>query len=406
MIFFWLYYKIYVEKLENRRIQNNCFKNKIPQKIRLKDKSEAKNVEKSKERFTMSRKEKIISISAIAFLLAAVVTLVVILSCLEPLLTEPKVKQRELEFEYFDTVTQVLDYSGASDAEFDKYCASVAEVFLRYHKLCDIYNEYEGTVNLKNVNDAKGEAVAIGEELFELLEYSVRMYELTEGTLNIAMGALLRVWHEYRSAADENPFDESDNTLPSAEELEEAAKHCDISKIYLDRSNFTVTLLDPEMSLDLGAIAKGYAAERAAELLENMGAGGVVINAGGNIRMIGERLSGIGWEVGIKNPENPHDVIKTLTLSDTSAVTSGGYERYFTVDGRKYHHIIDAKTLYPADYHASVTVVHPDSGLADCLSTALFNCDKQTGASIIENIKNAGLGEVTVEYIDKRQTVK
>ncbi len=359
----------------------------------------------------MSRKEKIISISAIAFLLAALTALVIVLSSLKPHTPEPQVKSTELVSEsfgpdfdgFFNTVCILNEYRGCSEDEFDKMCRAVTEELEKYHKLSDRYNNYEGINNIKTINEAAktGASVKVSEELMALLEFSVEMHGLTDGALNIAMGAVLDIWHEYREDANKN-FDDTDNRLPTEEELGAAAEHCDITKLELDREGMTVRLLDPGMSLDLGAVAKGYAVERAAERLTALGADGYAINAGGNIRLIGSRIGDMSWEVGVRDPYDPLSNIETLSIKNTSAVTSGGYERYYSVNGKKYHHIINDKTLMPASFHASVTVVHPDSGVADCLSTALFNSDAERCEKILKNIEAAGYETPRVVYVPCR----
>ena len=149
------------------------------------------------------------------------------------------------------------------------------------------------------------------------------------------------------------------------------------------------------MSLDVGAIGKGYAVERTAEKLAEAGAEGYVLDVGGNLRIIGTKPSGDGFKMGIKDPfDKDGGYSKILVIADTSGVTSGGYERYFTVDGKKYHHIIDKDTLSPADKFASVTVITPDSGLADALSTALFCMDEAVGLSLVES-----LGQVEAVWV-------
>ena len=115
----------------------------------------------------------------------------------------------------------------------------------------------------------------------------------------------------------------------------------------------------------------------------------------GNIRIVGEKPDGSGWGTGIKDPADPEQYAAKVTLSDTSCVTSGNYERYFTVDGVRYHHIIDPQTRMPADYFASVTVITPDSGLADALSTALFCMSYEDGLALAEKIGNVDVLWIT-----------
>ena len=170
--------------------------------------------------------------------------------------------------------------------------------------------------------------------------------------------------------------------------LREAARHTDISSLEVDPAANTVRISDPLASLDVGALAKGYATERAAQALEAAGVDGYVLNIGGNLRIIGHKPDGSGWTTGIKDPQNTEQYAAKVVLADTSCVTSGNYERYFTVDGVRYHHIIDPNTCMPADYFASVTVITPDSGLADALSTALFCMSYEEGLALVQKLDN------------------
>lgn len=142
-------------------------------------------------------------------------------------------------------------------------------------------------------------------------------------------------------------------------------------------------------ALDVGAVGKGYAVERSAQALVERGCKSYVLNVGGNIRTIGTKVDGSGWITGIKDPLNPDSKYAMyLSLTDTSCVTSGTYERYFIVDRVKYHHIIDCETLMPANYFISVSIITKDSGLADALSTALFCMSYEEGKALIEKLEN------------------
>ena len=211
------------------------------------------------------------------------------------------------------------------------------------------------------------------------------MYDTTGGKRNVMLGAVLSLWHDCREAASEDP---EHARIPSADALESAAKHTDISSLEIDKDANTVRITDPLASLDVGALAKGYATERAAQALEAAGVDGYVLNIGGNLRIIGHKPDGSGWTTGIKDPQDPEQYAAKTELADTSCVTSGNYERYFTVDGVRYHHIIDPSTGMPADYFASVTVITPDSGLADALSTALFCMSYEEGLSLAQKLGN------------------
>ena len=193
------------------------------------------------------------------------------------------------------------------------------------------------------------------------------------------MGSVLSLWHKYR---------EEGTKLPSASELEAANEHTDISELIIDEKNSTVSFSDKEMLLDVGAIAKGYAAERCAEALKENGVSSYVIDLGGNLRAIGAKPDGSAWRTGIQNPDLYSDepYAYYLNVADTSVVTSGDYQRFYVVDGEIYHHIINKDTLLPARYYSSVTVVTENSGLADALSTALFNMKKDEAIFLLDTL--------------------
>lgn len=285
-------------------------------------------------------------------------------------------------FTYFDTVSYVFDYAGDSAEQFENRSAEVSGILEEYHKLFDIYHEYSGINNLCTVNRlAGGEPVSVDEKLIDFLSYAKELYEKTNGEMNVMMGAVLKLWHECRTAAGDDP---SAARLPSQQELSEAAAHTDISLLEIDRENGTVRIADPKASLDVGAVGKGYATERAADYLTQEEACGYVLNVGGNIRIIGTKPDGSGWITGVRDPNDPDgNFALRLLLSDTACVTSGSYERYYTVDGVRYHHIIDRDTLYPAGYFSSLTVITKDSALADTLSTALFCMSYEDGLALI-----------------------
>jgi thiamine biosynthesis lipoprotein len=270
---------------------------------------------------------------------------------------------------------------------FESRSTEVSSILEEYHKLFDIYHEYSGINNLCTVNRlAGGEPVQVDAKLIDFLLYCKEIYEITKGETNILLGAVLRLWHDARTEG---------TSLPDPAALTEASQHTDISLLEIDRENSTIRLTDAKASIDVGALGKGYATEMAAKHLQAQGCDGYVLNIGGNIRIIGHKIDGTSWATGIKNPLDPEFYAQYLTLSDTSCVTSGDYERYFTVDGIRYHHIIDKDTWMPARYFSSVTVITPDSGLADVLSTALFAMPYEEGFALVERIGNVDVLWIT-----------
>ncbi len=277
----------------------------------------------------------------------------------------------------FDTVTTVVGKADSEEA-FHAKVQPLREALEHYHRLFDIYNEYEGLNNLKTVNDRAAIApVSVDGEIIALLEDCKSYYSLTGGMFNPAMGSVLRLWHEAREDGLRDP---QNAKLPEAAALEAAAQHMDPADIILDRQNATVFFADPQLKLDVGAIAKGWAVERIAETMPE----GLLISVGGNVCATGPKdVGNIPWAVGIQNPDPKEDYLHILNITGGSVVTSGDYQRAYQVAGVSYHHIIDPSTLYPGRYWRAVTVVAEDSALADVLSTALFLLDKPSGEALL-----------------------
>ena len=294
----------------------------------------------------------------------------------------------------FDTMTRIIGYAGSKE-EFTGYADLIHDNLEEYHQLYDIYHDYEGINNIKTINGQAGIApVKVDRRIIDLLLFAKEAYKLTDGQLNVAMGAVLSIWHDYREAGIEDP---DKAALPPAEQLQEASKHTDINRVVIDEENSTVFLEDPAMSLDVGAIAKGYAVEQVAKIAEKNGVKNCLISVGGNVRAIGTRGDGVPWKVGIQNPfdQNGADISK-VSLTDASLVTSGVYERYYIVDGKKYHHIIDPDTLYPSEYFASVSVLCKDSGMADAL-VKIINMPFEEGLALIESLPDTEAVWVTLD---------
>ena len=301
----------------------------------------------------------------------------------------------------FDTVTTIIGY-GNSQEEVTQKTDILMDELKRYHKLYDIYNSYDGIHNLKTINDNAGiSPVKVDKEIIDLLKFSINLYDKTDGQTNIALGSVLRIWHNYRNAGIDNP---STATLPPMTDLEKASKHCDIHNIIIDEEASNVYLNDPEMSLDVGSIGKGYAVQKVSEYAKELGYNNMVISVGGNISVIGPKTDNSLWKFGVQNPdlESEQASIASVNLVDTCLVISGDYQRYYTVDGIDYCHIIDPDTLMPADYCKSVTVITPHSGEADALSTALFCMPYEEGLAFINSYDNAEamwvLEDGTIQY--------
>lgn len=298
----------------------------------------------------------------------------------------------------FDTVTTITVYA-PDEATAHAWMEEAHALLVEYHRLYDIYNSYEGLNNALTVNENAGIApVAVDGRLIDLLVYAKDMYERTDGKMNVALGSVLSIWHTYREAGIENP---ASAALPPAEVLAEATKHTDIDDMIIDENAGTVFLADPAMSLDLGAIAKGYAAQSVMEVMAGEGVASMLLSVGGNVCAIGTRADGNDWKVQVEAPDGGA-ALCTVNVNAQCLVTSGSYQRFYTVAGVRYHHIIDPATLMPAAYFDSVTVLTADSALADALSTALFCMPLQDGQAFIASL--AGV-EVFWVSVDGTQTM-
>ena len=304
-------------------------------------------------------------------------------------------KYTSQSFDYFDTVTSVTGYA-TSREEFDGVCADIFAMLREYHRLFTVYERYDGLENLCTVNALENGAhrtVQVDRRILGLLLYAKEAYEKTNGAVNIAMGSVLSLWHEYRQDGIRDPGNAS---LPPMDLLRDAAAHTDIHLMQIDSEACTVTLNDPAMRLDVGAIAKGYAVEMVAQELEKRNISGYVLNVGGNVRTVGAKADGSEWLVGIENPlgDSSEPYTEYIRLAGESVVTSGSYQRYYVVDGKRYHHIIDPNTLLPAEYYLSVSVICKDSAKGDALSTALFCMPFEEGLTLAESLE-----EVEVMWI-------
>lgn len=310
--------------------------------------------------------------------------LLLISLCL-PFLSSCAMEREVTYFQYFDTVISISS-TKEKNGDFKAHTAAAEEMIAKYHKLFDVYHEYTGVNNLCTVNRAAGkEAVKIESELFDFLIAAKELYEITDGHLNVMMGAVTSLWNTARANAESGSA-----ALPSKQALAEAKKHISIENLVLDRENRTAYIADPAASLDVGAFGKGYAAERVSELLYARDVqNGYVLDFGGNLRVIGAPHNKEHFTAGIQNPNAPESVeyVLRLSMKNNSLVTSGSYFRYFEIDGKRYHHLIDPETAHPADAFVSVSILGPDSGICDALSTALFVMELSEGEALIEALE-------------------
>ena len=293
-------------------------------------------------------------------------------------------------FDTFDTLIQVIAYTD-SEETFREAFEQIHQRFRELHQLYDIYNTYSGMNNVKTVNDQAGIApVAVDDDLISLILFAREWHDRTEGRTNIAMGPVLKIWHDYRA---DGLFDPSQAALPPLEDLQRATAYTDIHLIEVDEAAGTVFLPNPRMRLDIGAIAKGYATELVARELQAAGLESFIISAGGNVRAVNRPFDSQRetWTVGLHNPDaslfaEGNTLLGSVSITNASVVTSGDYQRFYVVDGQPVHHLIDPVTLMPASHYRAITVVMEDSGLADFFSTELFLLPFEESLPMAESI--------------------
>lgn len=288
----------------------------------------------------------------------------------------------------FDTVMTLTGYTETED-RFNQYFAEMKQLFLHYNALFDVYNDYAGLNNIKTINDNAGIApVSVDPEIIELLSTAKEFYDLSDGEFDVTMGAVLKIWHTYREEGIALNNEGQLGKVPPLEELADAKACTGWDKVEIDENAGTVYLNQSCASLDVGGIAKGFAAGKVQQHLTEAGLVHGTVDAGGNICTINDKPGGQQWRVGIRNPSGNGSLAVVALPGSAAFVSSGDYERFYGAeDGKLYHHIIDPQTLFPAAYYHQVTIVTENSGYADALSTALFTMSYEDGLALIERVR-------------------
>lgn len=255
--------------------------------------------------------------------------------------------------------------------------------------------------DIARINAASGgQKIAVHEDTFKVIRRALDIAQLSDGAFNPASGALVKLWNIGSDAPH----------LPSQEEIEGALALCDWRSVVLseDGAEKSVYLPVKGTALDLGGIAKGFAADELAALIKKLKIPRAIIDLGGNIYAVGEKKGKEAWKVGIKNPfDSAAAPVIALSVKDVSVVTSGVYERFFVYEGRLFHHLLDCKTGYPADNGLmSVTIVNESSMDADALATAVFVMGKERGMDLLRRINTEGLCIDTEKTIDATESIK
>ncbi len=259
-------------------------------------------------------------------------------------------------------------------ATANTYMDLAVEEITRIEKLISSWDPNSRTSEINK--NAGVKPVKVESELYELIKRAIGISKLTDGAFDISYASMDRIWK----------FDGSMKTMPSEEEIKSSVAKVGFQNIVLDPVEQTVFLKLPGMKIGFGAIGKGYAADKAKQLLMDKGVPAGIINASGDMNTWGKQPDGESWKVAITNPMNKNKVFALLPITDGAVVTSGDYERYVTFNGKRYAHIIDPRTGYPSTGIISVTVFAPKAELADALATSVFVMGKEIGLDRINQL--------------------
>lgn len=285
------------------------------------------------------------------------------------------------------TINVVSDSERTAEAAMDKAFAEID----RLDKLLNFFSEKS---ELSAINKNAGiSPVPVSPDTLDLIEKALQVSERTNGAFDATIGPVVSLWD----------FPNNPVNPPPAASIKEKLKLVNYKWVVLDKTKSTVFLKEKGMLLDLGGIAKGYAADKAVEALKAQGIKSGLVSVAGDIKAFGLKPGGGEWVIGIKNPRQKNkedEIIATVRLRDTAISTSGDYERYFIAEGRRYHHILDPKTGYPAEGCQSVSIVTKDGFNTDAFSTGIFVLGPEKG---MQALKEAGFDGVIKDNKDNLQ---
>ena len=280
--------------------------------------------------------------------------------------------------------------AAAIRAAFD---AATAEI-VRIEK---VMTTWDPESEVSRVNQAAGrEAVAVGTETFAVIQEAQHASEISGGCFDITFETLHGLW-KFDQDLDPHP--------PSPAEVRARLKYLGYKHIKIDATAHTVMLDESHVRISLGGIAKGYAVDRASSVLSGAGIAAFYVQAGGDLYTRGAKADGTPWQAGIRDPRGPEgDYFAVMPVSDHAFSTAGDYERAYIVDGKRYHHIIDPRTGYPATASRSVTIWAPTALQADAIDDAVFILGAEKGLALVESID--GVGAVIVDASNRVWTSK
>lgn len=269
-------------------------------------------------------------------------------------------------------ITIVAKDTLAADAYIDTVVAEVTRIE-------NLISDWRPQTQISEVNRNAGiRAVKVDPEVFELTERALDLSRLTDGAFDISFAAMDRIWK----------FDGSMKEMPSPAAIKKSVENIGYQNILLDKANSTIFLKKQGMKIGFGALGEGYAADKCRDLMISKGVQAGIVNGSGDMRSWGKHPGGDSWKIGVTNPIDNNELFAILPLDDEAAVTSGSYEKYVIFKGKRYAHIINPKTGYPASGLSSVTVLGPSAEFANGLSTSIMVLGKKKGLKLLKAFPN------------------
>lgn len=249
------------------------------------------------------------------------------------------------------------------------------EIINEIRRIENLISEWRPQTQISEVNQNAGiRPVKVDREVFELTRRAIRYSEFSQGAFDVSIAAMDKIWR----------FDGSMTEMPAEEAIRKSVERVGYRHIVLDSAASTIYLALPGMKIGFGSIGKGYAADMGRELMQSLGVQGGIVNASGDLSAWGIPPNGKAWKIGIYNPFKPRKILKILKIKEASVATSGSYEKYAEINGKRYSHIIDPKTGYPSTGLTSVTVTGPTAEFANALSTSVMVMGEKEGKKLLK----------------------
>ena len=266
-------------------------------------------------------------------------------------------------------ITIVAKDTATADLYIDTVVAEVTRIE-------NLISDWRPQTQISEVNRNAGiKAIKVDREVFELTERALYLSRVTNGAFDISFAAMDRIWK----------FDGSMKVMPSPEAIARSVEKIGYGNILLDKEESTIFLRDEGMKIGFGALGEGYAADKCREMMIAKGVKAGIVNGSGDMNSWGRHPTGDAWKIGVTNPVDDNELFAILPLEDEAAVTSGTYEKYVMFKGKRYSHIINPKTGYPASGLSSVTILGPSAEFANGLSTSIMVLGKNKGLKLLKS---------------------